>query len=145
VRAAFEYAQYLLPLTVVQQGTVAAVYEHPRPVYGTRHLLIVPSRGIRDLLVLARPDHADVRAEMWRLREAVEKELGLANALINGGPRQDVLQVHMHVTDGDVPSGDLGFASLDAAVLALPEQPDLETRLREGVSISKSGADVSIV
>lgn len=137
VRAAFRWTPALVPLTAVRRGTAAVLYEHPRPSYGTRHLLIVPSRGIRDLLALADPAHADVRAEMWRLRDWAETELGLAHAVVNAGPRQDVLQVHLHVTDGELPTGDTDFGSFEEAVLALPSLPDLQGRIAGGLSLVK--------
>jgi len=138
VRFGFAHARALLPLRVVEQGELVAVYEHPRPVYGTYHHIAVPSVGVPDVLALAGPRHAAVRAE---LVEVLARRGG--TALVNAGPRQDVGQVHFHLTDdamtGREPDGD--WPGWTAAIEGFAASPDRERRIAGGCTLLQRPGD----
>lgn len=68
-------------------------------------MLLVPKRRIRSLLELADPANADLYADILLVAHAVEQALGLAShdyvLCANGGPRQEVQQVHFHMFSGE--------------------------------------------
>jgi hypothetical protein len=138
VRFGFAHARRLLPLRVVEQGDRIAVYEHPRPVYGTHHHIAVPSVGVRDVLALAAARHAGVRAE---LVEVLHRRGG--TALVNAGPRQDVGQVHFHLTD-DLQAGrdsHRDWPDWEAAISGFAASPDLERWIAEGATLLRRPGD----
>jgi hypothetical protein len=138
VRFGFAHARRLLPLRVVEQGERVAVYEHPRPVYGSYHHIAVPSVGVPDVLALAGPRHAAVRAELF---EVLARRGG--TALVNAGSRQDVGQVHFHLTD-DVQAGrdsHHDWPDWEAAITGFAASPDRERRIAEGATLLQRPGD----
>jgi hypothetical protein len=138
VRFGFAHARWLLPLRVVEQGERVAVYAHPRPVYGSYHHIAVPSVGVPDVLALARPRHAALRAE---LVELLARHGG--TALVNAGPRQDVGQVHFHLTD-DVQAGrepHADWPGWEAAIGGFAARPDLRRWIAEGATLLQRPGD----
>ena len=142
VRFGFAHARRLLPLRVVEQGERVAVYEHPRPVYGTFHHIAVPSVGVRDVLALATARHAEVRAE---LVEVLHRRGG--TALINAGPRQDVGQVHFHLTDDrqDGRDAHAEWPDWEAAISGFAGLSDLERWIAEGATLLQRPGDPHVV
>jgi hypothetical protein len=138
VRFGFARLRRLLPLRVVEQGRRLAVYEHPRPVYGSYHHIAVPSVGVPDVLALAHPRHAALRSELI----AVLTRSG-STALVNAGARQDVGQVHFHLTDDAMPgrASTAQWPGWDAAIRGLAAVPDLERRFAEGCTLLQRPGD----
>lgn len=139
VRFGFARADRLLPLSCVRRGTLAALYHHPRPSYGSFHELAVPLRAIPDVFALAHPRHADVRRELFELIAAVARPRPTW-VLVNAGPRQDVPQVHFHLTDGDpLPGGDPAgrtcWPHWEAAIRGIASAPEVEARYRAGFTL----------
>ena len=145
VRFGFAHADRLLPLTSVDRSEQAAIYRHPRPVYGTFHHIAVPLRGVPDVFALAHPRHALLRAGLFSLIAGARQRVP-ASVLVNAGPRQDVGQVHFHLTD-DTPfrdavrSENLTWPDWDAAVRALTSVPDVQERYRAGFSLLQDAGD----
>ena len=138
VRFGFAHVRRLLPLRVVEQGERVAVYEHPRPVYGTYHHIAVPSVGVPDVVALAGPAHTDVRAELVEILARRGD-----TALVNAGPRQDVGQVHFHLTD-DAQAGREAHAEWpgwEAAISGFAALPDLPRWIAGGVTLLQRPGD----
>ncbi|MGI5126357.1 hypothetical protein ACQEVB_06020 [Pseudonocardia sp. CA-107938] len=138
VRFAFAHARRLLPLRVVEEGALVAVYEHPRPVYGTYHHIAVPSVAVPDVLALADPRHAALRAE---LADVLARRGG--TALVNAGPRQDVGQVHFHLTDDAMPGreAERDWPDWTAAIEGFAAAPGLEQRIAGGCTLLQRPGD----
>jgi hypothetical protein len=134
VRFGFAHTPWLLPLTVVERGRLVTVYEHPRPCFGTWHHIAVPSVAMPDVFALAHPRHATLRADLAALIDNRD-----VSALVNAGPRQDVGQLHVHLTDdpwpAGEPDGDVSWPTWDDAVLGLAALPDVERRFANGLSL----------
>jgi hypothetical protein len=145
VRFGFAHADRLLPLTTVDRSELAAVYRHPRPVYGTFHHIAVPLRGVPDVFALAHPRHTRLRASLFALI-ADARRRAPSSVLVNAGPRQDVGQVHFHLTD-DTPFSDavraehLTWPGWEEAVRALTSVPDIQARYRAGFSLRQDVGD----
>lgn len=146
VRFGFAHADRLLPLTAVDRSAQTALYRHPRPVYGTFHHIAVPLRGVPDVFALAHPRHAGLRADLFALI-ARARQRAPASVLVNAGPRQDVGQVHFHLTD-DTPFSDAvrsehltWWPDWDVAVRALTSVPDIQERYRAGFSLLQDAGD----
>lgn len=145
VRFGFAHVDRLLPLTAVERSAQAAIYRHPRPVYGTFHHLAVPLRGVPDVFALAHPRHAGLRAGLFGLIASARLRAP-SSVLVNAGPRQDVGQVHFHLTD-DAPFRDavreerLTWPDWDQAVRALTSVPGIEERFRAGFSLLQDAGD----
>lgn len=103
VGTAFQYLHWLLPVRRYYNDEFVVVLFHPKPVSAC-HLVLVPKQPIRSLIGLFSADNA---VERERLRHSI---LGAVNALqkrlpngirlfCNGGVRQDVAQIHWHMTD----------------------------------------------
>lgn len=138
VRFGFARLRRLLPLRVVEQGCRIAVYEHPRPVYGSYHHIAVPSVGVPDVLALAHPRHAVLRAELIAVLAG-----SASTALVNAGARQDVGQVHFHLTD-DAMTGrasTVEWPDWDTAIRGLVAVPDVERRFAEGCTLLQRPGD----
>jgi diadenosine tetraphosphate (Ap4A) HIT family hydrolase len=106
----FEYATPLLPVKKVDMTPKTIAFIHPRPAWNT-HIL---SKKIRNIFKLCQhPEHfqdvlltASKQIQQHFKRDAY-------TLLVNGGIRQDVLQVHFHL------NGEKAFAP---AVLELPKE-----------------------
>jgi len=138
VRFGFAHVRRLLPLRVVEQGERVAVYEHPRPVYGTYHHIAVPSVGVPEVLALATAQHTKVRAE---LVEVLGRRGG--TALVNAGPRQDVGQVHFHLTDDAQAGRDAHtqWPDWEAAISGFAAMPDLPRWIAQGATLLQRPGD----
>jgi hypothetical protein len=139
VRFGFAHVDRLLPLTSVERTALAAIYRHPRPCYGTFHHIAVPLRAVPDVFALAHPLHAELRSSLFALIDGARRKTP-SSVLVNAGPRQDVGQVHFHLTDGS-PFSDatrserLTWPDWDEAIRALASIPDIHERYRAGFSL----------
>jgi diadenosine tetraphosphate (Ap4A) HIT family hydrolase len=125
----FAYGTPLLPVRRLLVTHEVIVFQHPRPVW-PGHLLIVPRSPLRTLLDLAAPEHRALFTPLTRAAQTTIRRLGLDQQgyvlLANGGPRQEVPQVHFHLfTDrapvtavaGDPPACD---GAPEAGVVVVP-------------------------
>ncbi len=95
---AFEHACGLLPIRRLAENDRVVVFSHPCPVF-EEHILIVPKKAISNFAELLTDDRTHyfsdtlaVAEQMVRDRCWREYSLG-----VNGGPYQDVRQVHFHL------------------------------------------------
>lgn len=100
---AFQWFGRLLPVNRVLCTRRIIVFRHPRPVYED-HLLIVPRRRVESLLELAASKQPLLFAELLMAARVAVERCGLPvdgyTLVVNGGPRQDVGQLHLHMFSG---------------------------------------------
>ncbi len=90
------------PGILARTGLVLA-FRHPHPSHRT-HILIVPRRPIASLMAL-KPEDAPVLADVAAVAQVLIRENELDargyRLVVNGGPYQEVGQLHFHlVSDG---------------------------------------------
>ncbi len=99
---AFGKFSSLLPVKRIKETNKALAFWHPKPFW-EYHILIVPKAPIKDLLDITE-DKEKYLTGMYALLADVIKELGWENdeysALINGGKRQEIGQLHLHLFKG---------------------------------------------
>ena len=135
-------------LTTVARGERCAVYRHPVPSYGSRHQIAVPLVAVPDVLALAHPRHARLRADLFALIEQVAEDG--ASVLVNAGPRQDVGQVHFHLSDDpmrSLPGTGAKWSDWESAVCGLSATPDLDAAYLAGFSLLRrsDSTDIDLV
>lgn len=104
VRNCFAYWSFLLPLKRIQESSEYVAFYHPKPTYD-HHMVIVPKKPIPNVFVLGTyPRYA---AALFCAAQDIVADLhwkpGSYVLCANGGPRQDVPQVHFHLYDGSLP------------------------------------------
>lgn len=93
---AFQYFWWMIPVRRIFYEKGVLAFWHPSPVY-QEHRLMVPLTSIQtyiELLENYRSIHEDL------LRLMMEKSDEDEVCMVNGGPRQDVYQVHFHWVSG---------------------------------------------
>jgi histidine triad (HIT) family protein len=103
VGAGFAHFSFLIPVKKVLETDSILAFYHPKPAWAN-HLVIVPKKSIATLLELGRPDNIKyVPAIFFAARDVIAK-LGFEDIgyvfCANGGPRQEVGQVHFHLFTG---------------------------------------------
>lgn len=102
VRWSFAHATKLMPVDKLHETDLVIAFRHPKPSHET-HIVIVPKRSIKTLMHLSGND-ADVLRDVFLTAQNVIQDLGLASqgysVVVNGGPRQDVDQIHFHILSG---------------------------------------------
>ena len=91
----------MLMQTVRETETLQAFY-HPRPSYAV-HFLIVPKQAIRSLMVM-NSGRVQLLSEVVAMVQELVDEHGLEEIgyrlIINGGPYQEISQLHFHLVSG---------------------------------------------
>lgn len=143
VRLAFGRFSKVLPLERLAASKHVALYRHPKPAYGSTHLLAVPLRGIKDLVSLGSLSHAALRADLWTETAAWRNRYEAPWMLVNAGPRQDVFQVHFHLTKECPPElarhADT-FGTWEQAIVGVQQLPNFPELLQKGFGLV-SGPD----
>jgi diadenosine tetraphosphate (Ap4A) HIT family hydrolase len=96
----FEYAAPLLPIRKLFLTPKTIVFYHPRPAWKT-HYLVIPRKKIKNLLQLTDPSkQVYFRDVLESASKVIRDQLEPTRyaLIVNGGIRQDVLQVHFHLT-----------------------------------------------
>jgi len=95
---------FLLPVRRRMVTSWVFAFDHPRPIDSV-HVLLVPRRAIRDLLSLSRSSRlgrqyfAEILRTAGSLVRADARLMENGYALFcNGGDRQEVSQLHVHLT-----------------------------------------------
>ena len=100
----FAHVSFLLPVDRLRDTETLLAFHHPRPVYPV-HILIVPNRRLANLLDLQTAD-ADFLLELIATVQSLITEFGLETVgyrlITNGGPYQDIPQLHFHLISGEV-------------------------------------------
>ncbi len=88
-----------LPVHYLRQTETLLAFSHPRPVYPV-HILLVPKRPISSMKELTSAD-AQFLVDVFACVQSLVEEFGLDEKgyrlIINGGPYQDVPQLHFHL------------------------------------------------
>jgi diadenosine tetraphosphate (Ap4A) HIT family hydrolase len=94
----FEYASFLVPIARYAENPLALCFDHPVPVTDF-HLLAIPKRRVRTIFELAAPEQTETLVSVMRCIEAALcGECGDFLIVSNFGARQEVKQVHWHIT-----------------------------------------------
>ncbi len=100
----FAHVSFLLPVDRLRDTETLLAFHHPRPAYPV-HILIVPKRRLANLLDLQTAD-ADFLLELIATVQSLITEFGLETVgyrlITNGGPYQDIPQLHFHLISGEV-------------------------------------------
>ena len=102
IGAAFERLSKLLPVKRVRETDKVLAFWHPTPSW-EKHILIVPKKAIKKLTALREEDLEYIEDVFRAAKEIVvelEWEKGGYTLLANGGDRQEVNQLHFHLTSG---------------------------------------------
>jgi histidine triad (HIT) family protein len=95
----FTYMSFALPLDRLRETPTLVAFHHPRPSYPV-HILLVPKRPIANLMEISEADR-DFLADLVATVQSLVREFGLEAAgyrlISNGGPYQDVPQLHFHL------------------------------------------------
>lgn len=86
------------PSTLYETATLVA-FRHPQPAYAT-HILLVPKRHYGSFMALNADDQellADLLAAVQHLVRKFDLETVGYRLIVNGGPYQDVPQLHFHL------------------------------------------------
>jgi histidine triad (HIT) family protein len=126
VRLAFARAAPLLPVRRVLLAPTVIAFVHPRPNWPT-HVLLVPRRAIASYRDVG-PDNVAVVCQLFRTAPRVARLLRLGPAdyslLLNGGARQDVGQLHVHLVAPPLAVG-AGATPCPAAAAGLAREAEL--------------------
>jgi len=102
----FQYCSFALPFDVVAETQGAICFRHPVPMQ-PYHYLVIPKRRLPTLFDLAVPEHRNIVRDVLETAErAIGHRTGRYKLSANYGSRQDVMQVHFHLTDLAVRSTD---------------------------------------
>lgn len=132
-------------LTTVARGERCAVYRHPVPSYGSWHQIAVPLVAVPDVLAFAHPRHARLRTDLFALIEQLTDTD--TSVLVNAGPRQDVGQLHFHLSDDpmrNLPGSGVSWSDWESAVCGLSATPDLDDRYAAGFSLLRRSGSTDI-
>jgi histidine triad (HIT) family protein len=92
----------LLPVERLYESDAVLAFYHPRPAYPL-HILIVPKRAVPNLLALSAQQAGllhEVIVAAQRLVMQLDLERRGYRLIVNGGPYQDVPQLHFHLVSG---------------------------------------------
>lgn len=102
VGLAFGRFSKLLPVKKLKETDKVIAFWHPKPFW-EKHILIVPKKAIKRLTALRDSDLGYIDEAFKVAKELVETlgwEKDGYTLLINGGKRQEVNQLHFHLTSG---------------------------------------------
>lgn len=98
------YMHRLTPIKRVKNTANILAFHHPRPSWNT-HMLVIPKRPIRTLLDLTNDQNRRYFGDVLLAARDLVKEHRLDGEefvlCANGGPYQDVYQVHFHLLTGE--------------------------------------------
>ena len=90
---------FLLPVKRLRETETLLAFPHPQPAYPL-HILLVPKRAIPNLTALTSAD-AGFTADLFSTVASLVVEFNLEQhgyrLIANGGPYQDVPQLHFHL------------------------------------------------
>jgi len=95
----FERMSCLIPIQRLRDTRYAFAFYHPKPSYAV-HILIVPKKRIGGMIDLSETD-GELLVEVFQIVRSLVTELELEERgyrlIANGGPYQDVPQLHFHL------------------------------------------------
>lgn len=94
----FQYGSWLLPVKKLYLSKAIIAFPHPRPSYDD-HVILSPRKAVPNLLQI--PAEGEVLAEIWQGVQAIRQSHATYQdeftLVANGGPRQEVQQLHFHL------------------------------------------------
>jgi histidine triad (HIT) family protein len=102
---AFAYFSFAIPVKRLRETETLMAFYHPKPSWAF-HVLIVPKRAVAKLPALS-PKDSDFMNDLFQTVASLVAEFNLEERgyrlLANGGPYQDVPQLHFHLlSEGDL-------------------------------------------
>ena len=98
----FAHMSFAIPVQRLRETATLVAFLHPVPIYPV-HILIVPKKAIPSFAAL-RPADAPFLVDVAAAVQSLVTELGLDAAgyrlIVNGGPYQDMPQLHFHLVSG---------------------------------------------
>lgn len=98
----FAHMSFLLPVDRLYETGTLVAFRHPRPAYPV-HILIVPKRQYASLMEVSSEDSAFL-AELIETAQKLVRDFNLEEGgyrlIANGGPFQEVQQLHFHLVGG---------------------------------------------
>lgn len=99
----FTHMSFALPVRRLRDTATLIAFHHPKPSYAL-HILLVPKKALASLIDLTSVD-AEFMSDLFATVQSLVVELNLENRgyrlIANGGPYQDVPQLHFHLVSGD--------------------------------------------
>ncbi len=104
VGIAFGHCSKILPVNRVYETDKVLAFKHPKPHY-EEHILIVPKKAIKSLHTTTKTEDQPYLAEIFHVAQKILEDNNLKNRpyqlIINGGTRQEVPQLHLHLGIGE--------------------------------------------
>lgn len=95
----FAHMSFALPVQRLRETPALIAFHHPKPSYPV-HILLVPKKAIGSLTDL-QPADADFMLDLFATVQSLVAELHLQKSgyrlIANGGPYQEVAQLHFHL------------------------------------------------
>lgn len=99
----FTHMTFTLPVHRLRETSTLIAFDHPRPAYPV-HILIIPRRAYTSLMDVPTADAAfwsDLTLTVQSLVREFRLEQAGYRLITNGGPYQEVPQLHFHLVSGD--------------------------------------------
>jgi histidine triad (HIT) family protein len=95
----FTHMSFVIPVHRLRETDTLIAFYHPKPSYPF-HVLLVPKRALGSLMALS-PADAAFTADLFATVQSLVTEFKLEatgyRLICNGGPYQDVPQLHFHL------------------------------------------------
>lgn len=102
VRFSFAHMSAFIPVDRLFETELVMAFRHPKPTHEI-HIVIVPKTPVKSLMHLDQ-NPQKLLFDIYIAAQSVVRELDLEKAgyslVVNGGPRQDVEQVHFRLLAG---------------------------------------------
>lgn len=101
----FAHFAFMIPVKRVRENGLILAFYHPKPAW-SNHIVILPKKTIRTLLDLAEAAHRRYISAIFLAAQELVADppfQGGYTLCVNGGPRQEVQQVHFHLFTGTPP------------------------------------------
>ena len=99
----FAHMSFALPLKRLRETATLVAFHHPQPAYRV-HILIVPKRAVTGLMALQTAD-SDFLLDLFPTVQSLVAQFNLEaigyRLITNGGPYQDIPQLHFHLISGE--------------------------------------------
>ena len=94
---------FALPVKRLYESEKLVAFYHPRPSYPF-HVLLVPKQAVRTLMELSASDSAFL-VDLLQAVQMLVRQFDLQTSgyllVVNGGPNQDIQQLHFHLISGE--------------------------------------------
>jgi histidine triad (HIT) family protein len=99
IRILVVHMNFILPLERLIETRTLIAFHHPRPAYPL-HIVLMPKEAIQNLMVLPLDNTVfmqDMFASVQQLIVQFDLETSGYRLICNGGPNQDIPQLHFHL------------------------------------------------